>query len=275
MTEGKKKGFRAILQGGRIERVRFFVSLALSLVLIATCVWYAVSCISIYSADTDTPFTREIVAEQLRILLPISLITVALTVAAGFISIFAKAPKNTVIPIKNKALLRITERKLSTEHLSAAYTEKANAEAKLQRKIVIIFAAASAVIIAAMLVFILNPSRYGKEDPNTDIAYSALIALCGSIVIFGGLYAMDILREASYKRVLTAAREELSRQKSEGVSLTPCENSALGEGHTVLVVRLALIAVAIVFIILGVSNGGMEDVLGKAVRICTECIGLG
>ncbi len=275
MTEGKKKGFRAILPDGGIERARFIVSLALSLVLIAACVWYAVSCISIYSADTDTPFTRDTVGEHLGRLLPISLITIALTIAAGVLSLLTKAPKVTVIPIKSKALLKITERKLSVEHLSTSYTEKTCAEASLRKKFLLITAAASAVIIAVMLVFILDPSRYGTADPNTDIAYSAVIALAGSTVIFGGLYAMDILNEASYKRVLTAAREELSRQKSEGVSLTPCENSALGEGHTVLIVRLALIVIAIVFIILGIQNGGMADVLGKAVRICTECIGLG
>ena len=40
-------------------------------------------------------------------------------------------------------------------------------------------------------------------------------------------------------------------------------------------VRLAVLIVAIVFIILGVMNGGMADVLGKAINICTECIGLG
>ena len=28
-------------------------------------------------------------------------------------------------------------------------------------------------------------------------------------------------------------------------------------------------------ILLGILNGGMADVLGKAIRICTECIGLG
>ena len=96
MTEEKKKGFRALLPDGGIERVRFFVSLALSLLLIATCVWYAVSCILIYSADTDTPFTREIVGEHLGRLLPISLITVALTAAAGVLSLFTKAPKKTL-----------------------------------------------------------------------------------------------------------------------------------------------------------------------------------
>lgn len=36
-----------------------------------------------------------------------------------------------------------------------------------------------------------------------------------------------------------------------------------------------LLAAALVFILLGVMNGGARDVLIKAVNICTECIGLG
>ena len=40
-------------------------------------------------------------------------------------------------------------------------------------------------------------------------------------------------------------------------------------------VRLLLLAVAVVFIVLGVMNGGLRDVLVKAINICTECIGLG
>ena len=34
-------------------------------------------------------------------------------------------------------------------------------------------------------------------------------------------------------------------------------------------------AAAGVFIVLGVLNGSMEDVLRKAINLCTECIGLG
>ena len=40
-------------------------------------------------------------------------------------------------------------------------------------------------------------------------------------------------------------------------------------------VRVLVIALALVFIIMGIANGGMADVLSKAVKICTECIGLG
>lgn len=40
-------------------------------------------------------------------------------------------------------------------------------------------------------------------------------------------------------------------------------------------VRLALLAAAVIFVIAGVLNGSMEDMLIKAINICTECIGLG
>ena len=40
-------------------------------------------------------------------------------------------------------------------------------------------------------------------------------------------------------------------------------------------VRGVILIVGLLFIVLGILNGGAEDVLGKAVRICTECIGLG
>ena len=40
-------------------------------------------------------------------------------------------------------------------------------------------------------------------------------------------------------------------------------------------VRIALYAAALVLIVLGINNGGMRDVLIKAINICTECIGLG
>ena len=39
--------------------------------------------------------------------------------------------------------------------------------------------------------------------------------------------------------------------------------------------RLGLYVAAAVLVVLGVLNGGLRDVLVKAINICTECIGLG
>lgn len=39
--------------------------------------------------------------------------------------------------------------------------------------------------------------------------------------------------------------------------------------------RWTLLAAAAVLIAAGILNGGMRDVLAKAIKICTECVGLG
>ena len=37
----------------------------------------------------------------------------------------------------------------------------------------------------------------------------------------------------------------------------------------------ALFCLAILLIVLGIVNGGLTDVLANAIRICSECIGIG
>ncbi len=41
------------------------------------------------------------------------------------------------------------------------------------------------------------------------------------------------------------------------------------------VLRIAILVLAIALIVLGVRNGGPEDVLAKGASVCTECVGLG
>ena len=78
-------------------------------------------------------------------------------------------------------------------------------------------------------------------------------------------------------RILAPLLDELAAEHPEirVVKVDVDAEPELAEGHTVIIVRLIILAVAAAFIIIGSLNGGMADVLGKAVRICTECIGLG
>lgn len=41
------------------------------------------------------------------------------------------------------------------------------------------------------------------------------------------------------------------------------------------ILRIAVLIIAVIFAIAGIINGSMEDMLIKAVNICTECVGLG
>ena len=46
-------------------------------------------------------------------------------------------------------------------------------------------------------------------------------------------------------------------------------------GRREYILRIVILILAVVLIILGVRNGGLDDVLAKGASICTECIGLG
>ena len=46
-------------------------------------------------------------------------------------------------------------------------------------------------------------------------------------------------------------------------------------GRREWILRIVILILAIVLIILGVKNGGLEETLAKGASICTECIGLG
>ena len=37
----------------------------------------------------------------------------------------------------------------------------------------------------------------------------------------------------------------------------------------------ALFVLGLALVVLGILNGGAQDVLAKAIRLCSECIGLG
>lgn len=52
-------------------------------------------------------------------------------------------------------------------------------------------------------------------------------------------------------------------------------NQTRNDGKTNKIVRYGILTVAIVFIGIGLLRQEQMEVLGKAVRICLECIGIG
>ena len=80
-----------------------------------------------------------------------------------------------------------------------------------------------------------------------------------------GLMLQALDREKPRPSVCRGPEETLRRRMAAGDAPRPVSPY----------LRAALYAVAVVLIVLGVMNGGLRDVLVKAINICTECIGLG
>jgi hypothetical protein len=85
-------------------------------------------------------------------------------------------------------------------------------------------------------------------------------------------YLCKLLCDASLARELATIKEAV---KSASPSKKEAREIRLSSPWKAWAIRGAILLMGIVLVLLGIFNGGAEDVLGKAIRICTECIGLG
>ncbi len=71
-------------------------------------------------------------------------------------------------------------------------------------------------------------------------------------------------------------RRKIQGSKIQGskIQRSKKQNTASGE-ESGRILRLVLLALALCLIAAGVFNGSARDVFGKAIKICSECIGLG
>ena len=90
--------------------------------------------------------------------------------------------------------------------------------------------------------------------------------------------AQELAAAIAALAVYERAREKSLLREIELAKEAPRQQAPLKEARSAAaknVCRAALLAAAAALIALGVCNGGMRDVLVKAINICTECIGLG
>ena len=86
--------------------------------------------------------------------------------------------------------------------------------------------------------------------------------------VFEGLFARRMLPQL--KRIVGSVATPSQWQMG-----TAKVSAFFDDARTLLVLRIAVFAVAVVFLGLGIYNGGAHSVLIKAINICSECIGLG
>ena len=257
-----------------LERTRVILGIVLSVLLALTAIAFVIASVHLYMTGGDVPYSRERVMSYFATIAPIAFITLIAVIGSGIFSLVYHKASEQKAPPMLKGIIERMSRRIPGGKTSESYNLAKHAEKKHRRALLVSTLGISLVFAILALIFICNPARYTVEDVNTDIAFSALIGGVAAIGIFAALFVRAIFVERSYQRELEATRAELRRLAPTG-ELSDGAEIPLGEGHAKMIVRLAVLALGITFIILGVSNGGMADVLGKAVRICTECIGLG
>ena len=276
------------------KRIRTVYGIILALLLLTVGILFIVSCIDIYHSG-DRPFSTESIGAHFRaIALPFYL-CVIWAVGGGVLALILPEERT-----KQKGSIppAVTLSRLSKKLDMESCPESLAKSIRLQRRLRAIFSGVTVGLYLTgavrSLLYALNKNNFPAAEGqfNAEILRGTLqIALylvppfLYSIVIsflnhFSRKREIALTKEAIAQRLTSSEQGQVTDHATDSCSRTcPIKRaSAFFTKHkrvAITVIRCAVLAIGVLFVLLGIFNGGMSDVVQKAIKICTECIGLG
>lgn len=260
-------------------RIKLIYGIVTSVVIAVLGVLFIISAYGIYSSGPNA-FTRESVgAALMSIIVPI--IIAVVLILGGFILSVAfpdvKSPARAYVTDEVMEERLLSSRDTASDAGIAANIEKERRKRSLFKLINI---AVTVVGITAIFVYALNPEHYSDNLNKTviDFTVNVIIAMLPSLVFACARLVVNPLsykREIELLKALPKSDNPTPVSQKTGVFDTILSFFGKNEAPITLGVRIAFVLVGVIYLTLGVFNGGMKDVLEKAIKICTECIGLG
>ncbi len=209
-------------------------------------------------------YTREKVAAALKPVAPVFLLAVAVTVTCSVLGVRDERQDK---PVKDVELTRDLLVSRVAEPSEAMKKEQA-----LQKKWLFGGWGLFALCMIPVLVYMTDAGHFLNGDLEEMIKSLASHALLWTALGLACLIVSTLQQEKSMQRECDLASARIREEKAAGISPAPTEKP---QQKNLNAVRLVILAVAVVFILLGIRNGSMTAVINKAIRICTECVGLG
>ena len=251
-----------------MDRIRLLLRAAvavMTLVLAALLIW---QCADSYAAGNAPEnldangvhiapvYDAQDVAARLRLLAPVAAVYAVVVIAAVALQ---ASQKEKAAPVTAQNRLRLRKRRVAELPPHALYEEK------LRRNTWIATAAVLLGCAGMAGLFLFNGANFVSWElegvMGQMLLHVAPWTAVGLIAVYIAIVACD----------RSCARECEALRDAPATPPAPMQEKPFPAA----VLRADLFAVAIVFIVLGVMNGGLYDVLVKAINICTECIGLG
>lgn len=237
----------------------------ISAALIVAAVCLIVSAYTIYNLG-DSPYTPESIgAEYDKIAIPLWV---------AIFAVIAGIALNVALPLPKKreksatdpfVKLRILQKKLSDESLTVKIKRERELR-KLAKIICALLCLASFIPAALFLTWFEHFTVANLTDALLETVSMLLIGVIASGVL---LFLLSVIERKSAEREIEWTKIALS----EGGKAD--KKVAVNNENKIKILRLVLVGVACALIVIGFTEDGFYDVLQKAIRICTECIGLG
>lgn len=248
------------------KRIHYIYSIALSALLVVCGLLLMAACLQIYTSGGQQIYTPEKVAAAFgHIAVPVY-ICVGMIVISIVLQLILRQPEASVKVKHPHMQLR---RLMLTRDAKQADGEKRAALTRLNRKRsgMQVGCAAIWVVCAGIFGFfaLVNYGLYPEPAQATAYVVSLMpvFAPCCAVALGGSVAFAYLLRGNTEKRIALYKQLPPLTEKPEHKSVA------------VYIVRYGILALSVAVIVYGLATGGWQDVLTKAVNICTECVGLG
>lgn len=250
------------------KRIHTIYSIVLSLALVIAGICLILACVGIYRSG-DRPFSPEAVAAAFAgIAIPVYLCLI-LIVGGFLLDIILPLPAPAKKAVKqNQAILQRLLKTFDEEQCYSDVAEKIHRLEKNRKLHRIIGFGILILCSAVFLVYGLNGNNFHQSDINSSMIKAMWVFLPCLLIPFA--YAVW---DAYYQKKSILKQIELVRSAPKKAA---CADEAVTQpDNRLYILRFALLILCVGILLYGFFTGGTQDVLTKAVNICTECVGLG
>lgn len=254
----------------------------LSVFTVAVGILFIVQSQRIYRSAEISPYTYEKAAKALsQIAVPVVLWLISIVGGGIIFGLFPAPAQKTKATVDPEKLLSRLKNRLTPE---AKYLlpQKNTTVKKIVWSVCITFCLVSAVMVGLCVWNKDNYTPIGNNfNPTRDMLAMLPKILPWVIISFLLAIGATVYSEQSAKMEINEVKKLLSVPVNRAKTPACEEKQFFALPNFVrtkefsYAVRGCLFVVGTVFIVWGCFNGGVLDVLQKAINICTECIGLG
>lgn len=248
----------------RLKLIHTVCGIVISAALIAAAICLIVSAYTIYKSG-DKPYTPEsIKTEYAKIAIPLWAADIAV-LAGIIINVALPLPKTKEKSAKDPFVtLRILQKKLPGNCTHNGIAHQRNLR-KVARTVCAILCL-NAFIPSIIILYDFDSFTVANLTPALLRVVYALLS--GVIASGAFIFILSVIERKSAVCEIEWTKIAIPEVESTETAVVKKESKAQ-------IIRLVLLCVACILIIIGITQNGFYDVLQKAIRICTECIGLG
>ena len=253
----------------KVKRIHLIYGIVASVLIVALGVVLIIACRDIYTSG-PRPYTRAAIGAKLVDMAPLLILNLIAIIGGIALTITLPLPRAKTKAVRDEM---VTMQKLAAKAGTPSEPQKQYIEREQRMRWYsrVLTAGFFGGLMAKPAFYLLDKSHFPAADPTAEIMAAAIIALPPVIIGLLGCFICSLLT----KRSILKETEIYKQIIASGNKVTPAPASDTSKPVLLKTVRFAVLMVALVFIVVGIFNGSANDVLTKAIKICTECIGLG